>query len=174
MRHRFLFALAACLLSIPATAEPFPIAPYAIEAAVAQAAGGVPLQDLRVLAPAVAGEREPALAADQVRVDPFRRWLQVRVRCRTAGVCVPFYVVASLDGASFATKSVPADDHRPVFLVQRNQPAILVLQSSYARITLPVVCLQDGTRGQTVRVRASNGRLYVAEVLGFNQLHGRL
>jgi flagella basal body P-ring formation protein FlgA len=53
--------------------------------------------------------------------------------------------------------------------------ATLLLEGDHVHIQVPVVCLQNGAVGQTIRVASPDHKqTYVAQVTGNNVLRGRL
>ena len=108
---------------------------------------------------------------------------RVQLRCQDRRECLPFYVLvhgiksgkvsraplqlASLNGRTQNTLSTE--------LVHGGDHATLILETADSRISMPVICLQGGLRGQTVRVRSKDGkRLYRGEVVRANLVKGSL
>ena len=56
---------------------------------------------------------------------------------------------------------------RSVVVAPAGTPARLQVERDHVRISLPVICLQNGKRGQTIRVRTIEGRRVMrAKVMG--------
>ncbi len=100
----------------------------------------------------------------------------VRLKCSSTSVCLPFYVLLHWQDPEEATSSLPKWQKRDPsreerlapdeMLVRSGKTATLVLASSNTRITMPVLCLQNGARGQSVRVMNKDSkRVYLAKVV---------
>jgi hypothetical protein len=118
-----------------------------------------------------------------LQVVEIAKWVgdtvKVQLRCRDRRACLPFYVL--LTGAEKAgtrgqtlqlTSGIPSDrrDAIEVFaeqtLMRDGDPATLVFDGSRLRISLPVICLQSGSRGQTIRVESrDHKRFFKAEII---------
>ena len=123
------------------------------------------------------GSRTPHLQV--VSVEPQNANVaNVRLKCRSTGVCLPFYVLLHWQDPDEAKNTLrkwqirdqsrahgaqlPQDE----MLVRSGKTATLVLASSNTRITMPVLCLQNGARGQSVRVMDKDSRrVYLAKVI---------
>ena len=83
---------------------------------------------------------------------------KVRLRCEHPNSCLPFYVLCIGDTGDASGRPIqPTRTTQPVqqpenMLVRSGKTAILVLEGDYIRMTLPVMCLQNGGLGQQVRV----------------------
>jgi hypothetical protein len=103
----------------------------------------------------------------------LHRWEFV-VRCHRAEECVPFLV--STEGqplreppAEGAIKDYRSEASRPEAAerIRVGEGATLVWEQSGLRVILPVVCLEAGEVGQSIRVRVRNGnRTLRAQVVG--------
>ena len=101
---------------------------------------------------------------------------KVLLRCAHPNTCLPFYVLVhwgQLEDGSTARPGRPigtqAQPDQPVrdLLVRSGKTAVLMLDGEYIHMTLPVLCLQSGGRGQRVRVVSKDTkRRYVARVTG--------
>ena len=102
----------------------------------------------------------------------------VRLKCSIASVCLPFYVLLHWQDPDEATSTLPKWQKRDQsrargerltpdeMLVRSGKTATLVLASSNTRITIPVLCLQNGARRQSVRVMNKDSkRVYLAKVI---------
>jgi len=101
---------------------------------------------------------------------------KVKLQCEHPDRCLPFYVLLHW--------GQPGDEHyvssgrqdvRPTspglsrkdMWVRSGKPAVMVFEGDLIRMTLPVLCLQNGGRGQQVRVlNKETKRTYLARVTG--------
>ncbi len=101
---------------------------------------------------------------------------KVLLRCEHPNTCLPFYVLVhwghsgersgSRPGQS-DDNSVPSGSRSQNLLVRSGKIVKLVLDGNYIHMTLPVLCLQSGGRGQRVRVISKETKKrYVARVTG--------
>jgi len=111
---------------------------------------------------------------------------RVALRCQNHRECLPFYVLlhglkpihaggshAPIQLASL--KDQAEGSLLPAQLVRGGDHATLILETADSRVSMPVICLQSGFRGQIIRVRSNDGkRLYRAEVVTGNLLKGSL
>lgn len=104
----------------------------------------------------------------------------VKLRCLDNHECLPFYVMVH---ASTTMSSVPPDSGKTPVIEDTSFPrvvrggdfATLILESADYRISVPVICLQNGARGQTIRVASrDHRRFFEGEVIGSGMLRGRL
>jgi len=107
---------------------------------------------------------------------------KVEIRCVDRSVCLPFLVLVR-DGAfvpdpanSSQAKLQKAFSTLPKrHDVRIGDPAILVFEGNDSRITMRVICAQDGDRGQKIRVASSDRKhFYEAEVIEPGFLKGNL
>jgi hypothetical protein len=109
----------------------------------------------------------------------------VRLRCQSSRECVPFYVL--VHGANVARSlgyggaKVPAMSSagpagaEKLRVVKGGDRATLILEGTAMRIVMPVICLQNGARGQTIRVSSrDHKKTYLAEVVETGLLKGTL
>lgn len=124
--------------------------------------------------------RQPNAALKLIRVDPWQDGLQkAEIRCVDASACLPFFILIHAD-------HLPAtqDDNRvrPVGTSQSQHhdvhvgdAAVLIFERSESRITLQVICEQNGNRGQRIKVATRDRKhFYEAEIVGPGQLRGTL
>lgn len=106
---------------------------------------------------------------------------KVRMACRSAADCLPFYV--TVRGADTASFTQPAALPRPQTRAALPQPptlrsgarATLRIDSGVLHITLPVIALGSGTIGGEVRVTSLDHHMtYMARVVSPNQVQGSL
>src|SRR5262249_52983340 len=98
---------------------------------------------------------------------------KVLLRCEHPNNCLPFYVLVHWDEGSAAgsgrseKESMPPEQRVGKLLVRSGRTVVLTLEGGYIHMTLPVLCLQNGGRGQRVRVISKDTkRRYVARVTG--------
>jgi hypothetical protein len=100
---------------------------------------------------------------------------KVLVRCEHANACLPFYVLVHWghSGQRFGSWPGLSDENSSSrsrsqnLLVRSGKIVKLVLDGNYIHMTLPVLCLQSGGRGQRVRVISKETKKrYVAVVTG--------
>ncbi len=116
--------------------------------------------------------------------------LQFRVRC-SRRECLPFLVHAKVDrkhalhirelvnsSGSIAPRQrpmLPAKLFAGPTLVNAGSAAKLLLEGERLRITVPVICLERGRRGQTIRAKAVEGhRLFHVRVVDRGLVVGSL
>jgi len=113
-----------------------------------------------------------------------------RLACASSEDCLPFMAsllvsheeAAQLTMASSRLSVLKGNDGEPgpqprtgVLAVRNGAPAILQLDGGHVHIRIPVICLQGGSEGQTVRVSSPDHRkVYAAKVAGEGLLQGRL
>lgn len=109
----------------------------------------------------------------------------VRLRCEKSRDCLPFYVVLhglSVDIGLEKLGASAADSHAETVktsakqeIIKGGDRATLVLESGDMRIVMPVICLQNGFRGQTIRATGRDRKkIYEAEVIETGLLRGTL
>lgn len=101
---------------------------------------------------------------------------KVLLRCEHPNTCLPFYVLVHWGRLEDGSTSRPGQtDPRPArpeqrtgnLLVRSGRTVVLMLEGEYIHMTLPVLCLQNGGRGQQVRVISKDTKKrYVARVTG--------
>ncbi len=101
---------------------------------------------------------------------------KVLLRCEHANACLPFYVLVHWghSGQRFGSRPGQSDENSALsgsrsqnLLVRSGKIVKLVLDGNYIHMTLPVLCLQSGGRGQRVRVISKETKKrYVAQVTG--------
>jgi hypothetical protein len=100
---------------------------------------------------------------------------KVLLRCEHPNTCLPFYVLVhwghSGEGSGRPGQSVEnleqSGSRSQNLLVRSGKIIKLVLDGNYIHMTLPVLCLQSGGRGQRVRVISKETKKrYVARVTG--------
>jgi hypothetical protein len=86
---------------------------------------------------------------------------KVLLRCVQPNTCLPFYVLLhwghpadkkSTSPGRLNAGTTPSNSQPENILVRSGKAAVLVFESDFLRMTLPVMCLQNGGLGQQVRV----------------------
>jgi hypothetical protein len=98
---------------------------------------------------------------------------KVLLRCEHPNTCLPFYVLVHWEQTEGRSAARPEqrenDPAQPSgnLLVRSGKTVVLRLEGAYLHMTLPVLCLQNGGRGQQVRVISKDTKKrYVARVIG--------
>jgi hypothetical protein len=97
---------------------------------------------------------------------------KVRMQCERTNVCLPFYVLIhwpEADQAKQALKDTPQSRHillEPL-MVRNGKDATLIFEGRNMHMSMPVLCLQNGVRGQHVRVISKDRKkIFLARVTG--------
>jgi hypothetical protein len=133
---------------------------------------GIALTDQQISLPArvVATEQIPTLDVSSVEVlsdyvfeGHSKARSKIRLTCRIASVCLPFYaIVIWPEGLSIPEITMQAGTH-----------ATLVLDDERAHIQLTVVSLESGSAGHKIRVASPDHKqIYIAEIISANLLKG--
>jgi Chaperone for flagella basal body P-ring formation len=126
-------------------------------------------QDLRAL------DVHPNLEVTGANWDPSGQGLSFRLRCADRTLCGSFLVQMQsartlLSAPRHALLMAPRAASPP--LARPGRTAMLILEGAGIRISLPVICLEQGGLRQQVRVRDLRGRrVFHAEVVGAGLLH---
>ena len=99
---------------------------------------------------------------------------KVLLRCEHPNTCLPFYVLVHWGRVEDGSAARPGQpDGKPEqlnsgdLLVRSGKTVVLMLEGEYIHMTLPVLCLQNGGRGQQVRVISKDTKKrYLARVTG--------
>jgi Chaperone for flagella basal body P-ring formation len=124
-----------------------------------------------------------ALGQDSdVRVMNMAKWLgntwKVELRCQDHRACLPFYVLVDT-GKSAAFEAISALARRgttarlvlfgvprPQIIMRNGDRATLLFENPTVRITMPVICLENGNLGQTIRVESTDHKqFFKAEIV---------
>lgn len=165
---------------------------YIVSSVVAAfATKGVELvaEQVTLPAPLVALEEHPALYVTQIELlnsEVTTRVSQtvarVRIECHVEGMCIPFYATVTLPDtgnpsiAQFnkATKTSGQALTPSQHTVHAGDRAMLLLDDDRAQIKLQVVSMEDGSTGQTIRVRTlDHPHFYLAKIVSASLLKGR-
>lgn len=113
--------------------------------------------------------------------DLSQRSAGIRLKCRSAGACLPFYAVVSWqEGASQAStlssnsgKTAKTANERSMPLIKRGASLTLLMESDHARIQIAVISLGSAAFGQQIRVTTPDHKhIYTAEALDANTVKG--
>jgi hypothetical protein len=189
-------ALAAPARNVITTAQ--------VAAAISDMGMTVSAQQITLLSDAATKTSTPSLKVQYMEPWGDLR-MKVRMGCATLDQCLPFYVAVSRNPHSSANavslvsavspvspvrplsadaaRSLPATPpaappvtpHATHVVVKSGSSAVLLLDSNHVHIQLVVVCLENGSVGQTIRVASKDRRQkYIAEVCDGGVLKGRL
>jgi hypothetical protein len=147
----------------------------------ALASAGIPVQPSQIeLLSGASALREGATVRMVKMTDAAPGTIRVTLRCQDNRECLPFLVLVH-GVAPVKPKSVTSDAMVHVLPkpqqtgVRGGDHATLILETSNSRMSFPVICLQNGNRGQTVRVTSTDrARFYQAEVVAPGLLKGNL
>jgi hypothetical protein len=129
-------------------------------------------------------------SAPALKVESMEPWdghgLRVRLDCVNSDECLPFVVAvrrnqknepqkASAPSESPTSQRSHVDTPKTNFVVRAGSPAVLMLDGGHVHIQLAVVCLENGSVGQTIRVAGKgHAQTYMAEICNDGLLRGRL
>jgi hypothetical protein len=154
--------------TVPAHAERTPITPVHITGALSTAGLRVTIGQVESLSLITASEANPKLTATKVE-SLDANTTKVRLQCERTNVCLPFYVLVHWPEG---TKPDVKGATRPSVLleplmVHNGKDATLVFEGQHMRMIMPVLCLQNGVRGQRIRVISKDRKkVFVARVTG--------
>ena len=105
------------------------------------------------------------------------------MECANSAECVPFFV--AIEGAERPEDiGIMGWDMEPLhgsqtaagsLVVHAGSAANLVLEGPHMHMQLPVICLESGRAGETIRVTSKDHRqTFSAEIVGRNELKGIL
>jgi len=111
-----------------------------------------------------------------------RNGTAVKLRCQSSSDCLPFYVVLHAgEVAKTLTHPATAGDPGRTSRAEKQRAvkggdrATLVLEGKDMRIVMPVICLQNGSLGQSIRVSSrDHKKIYEAEVIETGLVKGTL
>ena len=95
--------------------------------------------------------------------------VRFRLECRESGACLPFLAYVRMGShAEAASCQVPRKQASPAGAatpaVHAGERATAVLVAAGIRMTAPVTCMDRGARGEIIRVRGGEGRIFRARV----------
>lgn len=140
---------------------------------------------VKLLADVVATTDSPRLVVRSIRPWGNQR-VMARLECENPAQCMPFFVGVQMKAndssqtaagtSTGATGSTLAQLNSPHdYLVRSGTPATLQLDNDHVHIRIQVICLQNGSLGQKIRVTSKDHRItYMAEVVDGSLLKGSL
>jgi len=168
------FVVAVLPAAAQVQARRLAITPEDVARALTDSGWKVSADRIKLLAPVT------ATYAAQLDVMQVTHWqagkLRAKLHCRDPRACLPFFVLIdeaekdALSHAAIAEASEPpanllAEPEAP--LLRSGDPATLKFADRGLSITMPVICLENGRRGQKIRVASmDHKRFYKAEIVG--------
>lgn len=159
------------------------IATKQIAAALSSVGMNATPEQIILLSNVVATTSSPALKVESAELWSDHR-VKVRLSCVKSEECLPFFVAvrgsqseagSPVNADASPAAILPAKPGANSFAVQVGVRATLLLEGGHVHIQLPVVCLENGAIGQTIRVTSLDHKLtYMAQVDGNKTLRGRL
>jgi len=154
--------------TVPAHAERTAITPVHITGALTTAGLRVTTGQVESLSPMTSSEPNPKLTATKVEALDANT-TKVRLQCERTDVCLPFYVLVHWpEGLQRDPKSItqPRILLEPL-MVHNGKDATLIFEGQNMRMNMPVLCLQNGVRGQRIRVISKDRKkVFLARVTG--------
>ena len=104
--------------------------------------------------------------------------VKAKLRCRDNRECLPFYVLVHgvdgiIEGSQRLHPALVNNDSSLPTVVRGGDHATLILESPDSRMSMPVICMQSGMRGQRIRVTSlDRKRFYDVEVIAAGILKG--
>ena len=179
MTHRLLVAaLLSTLIAAAATALAVtPLLPQQVARVVSRS--GIPVSPGQIQFLSTVTARDPDPVLDLISIAAWGpHSMKARIGCRDHSECLPFFVAVGVDSPSIGlkaagTRRVLARRTPPVLRV--GAEATLVLHSEGLQVAIPVICLESGEIGQSIRVTTSDRRrIYRAEVVNAKLLKGEI
>jgi hypothetical protein len=128
-----------------------------------------------------------AAANPALKVESIEKWgngkIRVRLECANPGECLPFIVAVPLSGAAQERLALSPQLEPVSFSAKPREPdtiragstAVLFLEGPHLHIQMSVVCLENGSIGQSIRVATRDRRLtFMAQILSDSTLRGQL
>ncbi len=160
-----------------------------VAVAIGRAGVRVSPSQITLLADAVATTPSPVLQVRFLqRLDADR--FMVRLECMNSENCLPFMASIQVD-KNDATQLASISSQEPLqsgvisgssqqsdpgsVVIRSGSTAMLELEGPHILIRIPVICLQNGAAGQTIRATdKDHRRIYAAQVTDMGILRGRL
>lgn len=156
-----------------------------IAAAIADTGMNVSAGQVTLLSDVVAKTSAPALRVESV--GPWEGNLaRVRLNCVVSDACLPFVVTVRrsqkkdsqqefVPSVRPSSRTSPVETSKSKVVLRSGSPAILLLDGGHVHIQLAVICLENGSVGQTIRVAGrGHEQTYMAEVCSDGLLRGSL
>ena len=149
----------------------FPIPPERVAAAIVAAGVPVSAAQVRFLSQVSALGEHSGIEVMSMAKWSGNTW-KVELRCTDRRACLPFYVlVDARKSAAFEAISAPGGRRttamrvlfgiaRPQILMRNGDRATLMFENPTVRIMMPVICLQNGDLGQTIRVESTDHKQF--------------
>jgi len=175
--------IACAALPAPA-AEHYAIAPVLIAATLSRVGIEVQAAQVSLLTNVMASTPSPRLKVSSVaKLD--RQQILARLECENTRECLPFYVsVRAGQGSEIEAVRTSTDSPSPEAIpgpadsstvLRKGSPARLLLEGGNVHISIPVICLEAGAPGQTIRVSDKEHHMvYSAQVVSAFLLKGAL
>lgn len=164
----------------------FAITPEHVSHVLNSAGIAAKTEEVQFLSPVSSLAQNPQLSV--VNVSSWRNGnLKALLRCQNIRECLPFYVVLRNKTAlvqtssfynvlheSFAPQQKLREKSVAKPLVVGGQRAMLVIQNQNMQITLPVICLESGRKGEIIHLASPDKKQrYQGEVVEAGVLQGR-
>jgi hypothetical protein len=173
-------ATLAAAAALPAAAAPIrhAVTPAEVVAAMSNIGMQISPDQVTLLAEVVTSTGNP-----QLTVKSMQRWddhrVMVRLECANREQCLPFFVGLRLSqeetSQAAALSALRTTTKTAAPAVRIGSPATLLLDGDHVHIRVAVICLQNGTTGQTIRATDKDHRVvYTAEVVDGGVLRARL
>lgn len=181
-------AWCGCTCASCQTPGRYPLTAHLVAQALSESGIQTADEQISMLASVVASEPAPVL--DVMSIEPLgdrpmaghneSRSL-IKMGCRTAGVCLPFYSIVSKLGAPIQSapsapkiySDMPATARRSAseIVIRAGAHATLMMDDARAHVEVSVVSLENGAAGRKIRVATPDHKqVYVAEVVSANLL----
>jgi hypothetical protein len=172
-------------VALPAAAERHAITTEQIADAVRHVGMEISPQQIAMMSDVVASSADPELRVQSIQPVAGDRAI-VRLQCARVSQCLPFFVSLHLSGtsatqpAAAAVRSaappvLPVTTSSPApVLVRRGSVATLDLDGEHVHISIPVISLENGSAGQSIRVTDRNHKqTYMAQVVDSGVVEAR-
>jgi len=145
-----------------------------VAAALNQRGLPVSADQLTLLSNAVANSANPELEVKTIeRLDDRRA--AVRLECTSQQQCLPFVVTVRLDRGVEEIPEATTHNQPKAIVVHDGSLATLHLDGTHVHISLTVICLDNGSIGQTVRATSiDRHKVYMVRVAENGLLEGSL
>ena len=154
--------------TVPAHAERTAITTVHITGALTTAGLNVTVGQVESLSTMTASELNPKLTATKVEALDANT-TKVRLQCARTDICLPFYVLVHWPEGTKQDLKGTAQPHillEPL-MVRNGKDATLIFEGQNMRMTMSVLCLQNGVRGQRIRVISKDRKkVFLARVTG--------
>jgi len=172
-RRQILLSALSIAAAIPAFAGAgqYPITQEQIAAAITSGGMQVSPNQVSLLTHAVARVPQPVLKLKSIQPESNAGMI-ARMECANPSQCLPFLVALHTDNGA----AIVAQQSKPTeLMVRAGASAILLLDGAHVHISVPVICLENGTLGQMVRAaNPDKSQFYTVQVAGQQILKGRL